>query len=73
MMKHAIVKCLADAGCIVHAMTPAEYVQAQPKPVFRAGHTLPRLFKRKALGVILVVFLQVITIYLIFGFQGFTA
>jgi len=44
-----------------------------PVMVLAAGHTLPRLFKRKALGVILVVVLQVITIYLIFGFQGFTA
>ena len=34
---------LIHAGLVAHAMTPAEWLDAQPKPKFRAGHTLPRL------------------------------
>jgi hypothetical protein len=39
----ALLALLGGMALPVSAMTPAEWLQAQPQPRFREGHTLPRL------------------------------
>ena len=43
MSPHLLLAAALLCANSAHAITPAEWLAAQPKPQFRAGHTLPRL------------------------------